>query len=54
MAQLHRGLLTDGHAVLGRARLDGRRRLKDTLLTPYSRPADLAGLLKLVEGHTSR
>ncbi|MDI3424316.1 pyridoxal phosphate-dependent decarboxylase family protein [Streptomyces luteolus] len=54
LGRLRRTLLTDGHAVLGRAHADGRLWLKVTLLNPHTRPADLAGLLKLVEGHTSR
>jgi len=54
LAELRRHLLTDGRAVLGRARLDGRLWLKTTLLNPYTRPADLDGLLKLVEGHPLR
>ncbi|MFC7306474.1 pyridoxal phosphate-dependent decarboxylase family protein [Streptomyces monticola] len=54
VAHIRRQLLTEGHAVLGRARLDGRLWLKATLLNPYTQPADLAGLLKLVEGHTPR
>ncbi|MFF3463033.1 pyridoxal phosphate-dependent decarboxylase family protein [Streptomyces sp. NPDC001984] len=50
VAALRRTLLHDGRAVLGRARLDGRLWLKVTLLNPHTRPDELAGLLKLVEG----
>ncbi|MFE1841574.1 pyridoxal phosphate-dependent decarboxylase family protein [Streptomyces sviceus] len=54
VAAVRRQLLTDGRAVLGRARTDGRLWLKATLLNPTTRPADLAGLLHLVEGTTPR
>ncbi|MDI3402935.1 pyridoxal phosphate-dependent decarboxylase family protein [Streptomyces cavernicola] len=54
IAKIRLNLLTGGHAVLGRAHLGGRLWLKATLLNPHTRPGDLAGLLKLVEGHTSR
>jgi L-2,4-diaminobutyrate decarboxylase len=54
VAAVRRTLLTDGRAVLGRARLDGRLWLKATLLNPHTRPHDLATLLKLVEGNTPR
>ncbi|MEV7994109.1 aminotransferase class V-fold PLP-dependent enzyme [Streptomyces sp. NPDC086077] len=54
VAALRRDLLGHGHAVLGRARLNGRLWLKATLLNPRTRPADLAALLSLVEGHTPR
>ncbi|NUP24217.1 MAG: aminotransferase class V-fold PLP-dependent enzyme [Streptomyces sp.] len=54
VAAVRRRLLTDGRAVLGRARIDGRRWLKATLLNPHTRPDDLAALLKLVEGNTPR
>ncbi|MFD5569356.1 pyridoxal phosphate-dependent decarboxylase family protein [Streptomyces cadmiisoli] len=54
VAAVRRRLLTDGHAVLGRARLDGRLWLKATLLNPRTRPEDLAALLELVEGNTPR
>ncbi|MEU6474055.1 aminotransferase class V-fold PLP-dependent enzyme [Streptomyces massasporeus] len=62
VAAVRRALLTDGSAVLGRARLDGRLWLKATLLNPDSGPDDLAALLHLaaasratlVEGHTPR
>ena len=52
IAAVRRRLLTDGRAVLGRARIDGRLWLKTTLLNPHTRPDDLAALLKLVEGNT--
>ncbi|MFF9276322.1 pyridoxal phosphate-dependent decarboxylase family protein [Streptomyces griseosporeus] len=56
VAAIRRRLLTDGRAVLGRARLDGRLWLKATLLNPRTRPADLTRLLAhvtaLAEGHT--
>ncbi|MCX4761237.1 aminotransferase class V-fold PLP-dependent enzyme [Streptomyces sp. NBC_01275] len=52
VAAVRRRLLTDGRAVLGRTRLDGRLWLKTTLLNPHTRPADLAALLTLVEGNT--
>ncbi|MWA10470.1 pyridoxal phosphate-dependent decarboxylase family protein [Streptomyces sp. BA2] len=54
IAYVRRELLTQGRAVLGRARIDGRRWLKATLLNPHTRPGDLAELLKLVEGTTPR
>ncbi|MZD06208.1 aminotransferase class V-fold PLP-dependent enzyme [Streptomyces sp. SID5785] len=54
VAAIRRSLLTDGRAVLGRARMDGRLWLKATLLNPHTDPGDLAALLKLVEGHTPR
>ncbi|MEU0243610.1 aminotransferase class V-fold PLP-dependent enzyme [Streptomyces sp. NPDC006235] len=62
VAAVRRALLTDGRAVLGRARLDGRLWLKATLLNPATGPADLTALLHLVaarqatlvEGHTPR
>ncbi|MFI6433830.1 pyridoxal phosphate-dependent decarboxylase family protein [Streptomyces sp. NPDC050759] len=54
VAAVRRKLLTDGHAVLGRARAANRLWLKVTLLNPTTRPTDLAGLLKLVEGTTPR
>ncbi|MFD6291940.1 pyridoxal phosphate-dependent decarboxylase family protein [Streptomyces sp. NPDC060205] len=54
VADARRTLLTQGHAVLGRARLDNRLWFKATLLNPHTRPDDLAALLKLVEGHTAR
>ncbi|MGW1022533.1 pyridoxal phosphate-dependent decarboxylase family protein [Streptomyces sp. NPDC002577] len=54
LARVRRQLLTEGRAVLGRARLAGRLWFKATLLNPHTRPGDLAGLLKLVEGNTAR
>ncbi|MFJ6567143.1 pyridoxal phosphate-dependent decarboxylase family protein [Streptomyces sp. NPDC091292] len=54
IAAVRRTLLDNGHAVLGRARADGRLWLKVTLLNPHTRPADLTALLTLVEGHTPR
>ncbi|MGW6791402.1 pyridoxal phosphate-dependent decarboxylase family protein [Streptomyces chartreusis] len=54
VAAVRRTLLTDGRAVLGRARADGRLWLKVTLLNPRTRPDDLAALLTLVEGNTPR
>ncbi|MGP4042810.1 pyridoxal phosphate-dependent decarboxylase family protein [Streptomyces sp. 2A115] len=54
VAAVRRTLLTQGRAVLGRARLDNRLWLKATLLNPHTGPGDLAALLKLVEGHTAR
>ena len=54
VAAVRRQLLTDGRAVIGRARAANRLWLKATLLNPTTRPADLAGLLKLVEGTTPR
>ncbi|MFJ9816325.1 pyridoxal phosphate-dependent decarboxylase family protein [Streptomyces sp. NPDC101151] len=54
VAAVRRGLLHEGRAVLGRARLDGRLWLKATFLNPHTRPDDLAQLLKLVEGTTPR
>ncbi|WP_217170443.1 aminotransferase class V-fold PLP-dependent enzyme [Streptomyces sp. AC512_CC834] len=58
VAAVRRTLLTTGHAVLGRARADGRLWLKTTLLNPHTHPDDLAELLTLVqsslEGHTPR
>ncbi|MGP2437697.1 pyridoxal phosphate-dependent decarboxylase family protein [Streptomyces sp. JW3] len=54
VAAVRRTLLTEGRAVLGRARPDGRLWLKATLLNPRTRPEDLTALLTLVEGHTPR
>lgn len=54
IAYVRRELLGQGRAVLGRARIDGCRWLKATLLNPHTRPGDLAELLKLVEGTTPR
>lgn len=52
VAAVRRTLLTEGRAVLGRARLAGRLWLKATVLNPDTRPDDLATLVKLVEGST--
>ncbi|MFF2654390.1 pyridoxal phosphate-dependent decarboxylase family protein [Streptomyces sp. NPDC058045] len=52
VALVRRRLLTEGRAVLGRARLGGRLWLKATLLNPHATPDDLAALLDLVEGPT--
>ncbi|MFD7131444.1 pyridoxal phosphate-dependent decarboxylase family protein [Streptomyces sp. NPDC059894] len=53
VAALRRRLLTEGHAVLGRAHLDGRLWLKATLLNPHTHPRDLTTLLTLAsEGPT--
>ncbi|MFI0236755.1 pyridoxal phosphate-dependent decarboxylase family protein [Streptomyces sp. NPDC016845] len=53
IAAIRRALLTEGRAVLGRARTDdGTLWLKATLLNPHTEPGDLSALLKLVEGHT--
>ncbi|MFI6940900.1 pyridoxal phosphate-dependent decarboxylase family protein [Streptomyces sp. NPDC050418] len=54
LAHVRRTLLTEGRAVLGRARLDGRLWLKATLLNPHTSRGDLTTLLHLVEGHTPR
>ncbi|MEU6846279.1 aminotransferase class V-fold PLP-dependent enzyme [Streptomyces sp. NPDC046716] len=54
LAATRRTLLTEGRAVLGRARMDGQLYLKATLLNPHTTPEDLTALLKLVEGHTPR
>ncbi|MGW3419952.1 pyridoxal phosphate-dependent decarboxylase family protein [Streptomyces phaeochromogenes] len=54
VAAVRRTLLTEGRAVLGRARLDNRLWLKATLLNPHTGADDLTALLKLVEGHTPR
>ncbi|WP_306322242.1 MULTISPECIES: aminotransferase class V-fold PLP-dependent enzyme [unclassified Streptomyces] len=54
IAAIRRSLLTEGRAVLGRARMDGRLYLKATLLNPHATPEDLTALLELVEGHTPR
>ncbi|MDT0444957.1 pyridoxal phosphate-dependent decarboxylase family protein [Streptomyces johnsoniae] len=53
VAAIRRRLLTEGRAVLGRARArdhDGRTVLwlKATLLNPHAQPSDLAALVKLV------
>ncbi|MFF6882418.1 pyridoxal phosphate-dependent decarboxylase family protein [Streptomyces sp. NPDC012421] len=49
VAAIRRTLLTEGRAVLGRARADGRLWLKATLLNPHTTPDDLAQLISLVE-----
>ncbi|MFI1099758.1 pyridoxal phosphate-dependent decarboxylase family protein [Streptomyces melanogenes] len=54
VAQIRRALLTEGRAVLGRARADGRLWLKATLLNPHTTTGDLAQLLKTVEGSIPR
>ncbi|MFI6104986.1 pyridoxal phosphate-dependent decarboxylase family protein [Streptomyces sp. NPDC051310] len=55
VAAIRRTLLTEGRAVLGRARgADGRLWLKATLLNPHTTPDDLAQILNLVEGSTTR
>ncbi|WP_455361053.1 pyridoxal phosphate-dependent decarboxylase family protein [Streptomyces sp. SYSU K21746] len=54
LAELRRTLLTEGRAVLGRARADGRLWLKATLLNPHTTPSDLETLLTLLEGSTPR
>ncbi|MFZ3593971.1 pyridoxal phosphate-dependent decarboxylase family protein [Streptomyces sp. BH104] len=54
LAEIRRTLLTEGRAVLGRARMDGQLYLKATLLNPHATPEDLTALLELVEGHTPR
>ncbi|MFD7297058.1 pyridoxal phosphate-dependent decarboxylase family protein [Streptomyces sp. NPDC059897] len=54
LAAIRRTLLTEGRAVLGRARMDGKLYLKATLLNPHATPEDLTALLELVEGHTPR
>ena len=54
VAAVRRRLLTDGRAVLGRARAANRLWLKATLLNPTTRPDQLTALLHLVEGTTPR
>ncbi|MDX3855522.1 pyridoxal phosphate-dependent decarboxylase family protein [Streptomyces sp. AK02-01A] len=54
VADIRRTLLTQGTAVLGRARANGRLWLKATILNPHTTPDDLETLLKLVEGSTRR
>ncbi|MET9950917.1 aminotransferase class V-fold PLP-dependent enzyme [Streptomyces sp. NPDC006339] len=54
VAELRRTLLTEGRAVLGRARADGRLWLKATLLNPHATPGDLEEIITLVEGSTPR
>ncbi|NLU67550.1 aminotransferase class V-fold PLP-dependent enzyme [Streptomyces sp. HNM0574] len=50
VAQVRRSLLASGSAALGRAEVGGGLWLKATLLNPWSRVADLSGLLELVAG----
>ncbi|MGX1883923.1 pyridoxal phosphate-dependent decarboxylase family protein [Streptomyces sp. NPDC055287] len=45
IAAVRRGLLTQGRAVLGRARADGRLWLKATVLNPHTTRGDLEALL---------
>ncbi|MCK2239870.1 MULTISPECIES: pyridoxal-dependent decarboxylase [unclassified Crossiella] len=47
-AALRRRLLAEGSAVVGRTEVDGRIRLKLTLLNPHATTADLDALLALV------
>ncbi|MFD9484248.1 pyridoxal phosphate-dependent decarboxylase family protein [Streptomyces sp. NPDC059991] len=54
VAGIRRALLTEGRAVLGRARAGGRLWLKATLLNPHTTTGDLAQLLKTVEGSIPR
>ncbi|MFF7180496.1 aminotransferase class V-fold PLP-dependent enzyme [Streptomyces sp. NPDC008121] len=54
IAAIRRTLLTQGRAVLGRARADDRLWLKATLLNPHTTPDDLDTLITLVEGSTDR
>ncbi|WP_156724006.1 pyridoxal phosphate-dependent decarboxylase family protein [Streptomyces apocyni] len=49
IAHTRRQLLTEGQAVLGRARMDGRLWFKATLLNPHTTTDDLAELLKHIE-----
>ncbi|MFF8407617.1 pyridoxal phosphate-dependent decarboxylase family protein [Streptomyces sp. NPDC015684] len=53
VAAVRRGLLEEGRAVLGRARIDGRLWLKATLLNPHTGPDELAQLLELAERTTT-
>ncbi|WP_240139074.1 pyridoxal phosphate-dependent decarboxylase family protein [Streptomyces sp. MUM 178J] len=53
-AAIRRSLLTEGRAVLGRARASGRLWLKATLLNPHVTARDLETLIELVEGSTPR
>jgi L-2,4-diaminobutyrate decarboxylase len=53
VAAVRRHLLHQGHAVLGRARMNDRLWLKATLLNPHTRPDELAALLTLVEKATT-
>ncbi len=53
VATIRRTLLTQGHAVLGRAHTDDRLWLKATLLNPHTTRQDLQNLLTLVShAHT--
>ncbi|UYQ61550.1 pyridoxal phosphate-dependent decarboxylase family protein [Streptomyces peucetius] len=52
--RIRRTLLTQGRAVLGRARADGRLWLKATLLNPHTTTEALETLTRLVEGSTPR
>ncbi|ORT54466.1 aminotransferase class V-fold PLP-dependent enzyme [Streptomyces sp. CB03238] len=54
VATARRDLLTQGHAVLGRAHADGRLWFKATLLNPHTTPHHLEELTALVEGSTTR
>ncbi|MBM9622179.1 pyridoxal phosphate-dependent decarboxylase family protein [Streptomyces zhihengii] len=51
-ADIRRALLTEGRAVLGRARADGRVWLKATVLNPHTTAERLDTLIALVEGST--
>ncbi|WP_326696988.1 aminotransferase class V-fold PLP-dependent enzyme [Streptomyces sp. NBC_01754] len=54
VATIRRTLLTQGHAVLGRAHTDGRLWLKATLLNPHTTADDLRHLLALINrAHTT-
>lgn len=53
-ADIRRTLLTEGRAVLGRARADGRVWLKATVLNPHTTAERLDTLIALVEGSTPR
>ncbi|WP_432015694.1 pyridoxal phosphate-dependent decarboxylase family protein [Streptomyces cucumeris] len=53
VAALRRRLLTEGRAVLGRATTADGLWLKATVLNPHTQPADLRGLLALVEGDST-
>lgn len=54
VAELRRGLMYEGRAVLGRATATGRLWLKATLLNPHIRPQDLDALLRLVADARTR
>ncbi|WP_240483746.1 pyridoxal phosphate-dependent decarboxylase family protein, partial [Streptomyces pathocidini] len=57
---VRRALMTEGRAVLGRARATDHRDgieklwLKATVLNPHTRPADLEALLEIVEGSAAK